>query len=125
MVDEITSIANAYDIEVEEDRSPDITTFTLTSNSGTTPKVITVQYVKDRIYSVKFLNNDFFELPDEELLNVLNLILQGQYEIKTSKFRKIKSVVVKSGSGDIFPERVSDDKLENYERLPESFPLKK
>jgi len=125
MVDEITSIANAYDIEVEEERSPDITTFTLTSNSGTTPKVITVQYVKDRIYSVKFLNNDFFELPDEELLNVLNLILQGQYEIKTSKFRKIKSVVVKSGSGDIFPERVSDDKLENYERLPESFPLKK
>jgi hypothetical protein len=122
MVDDILSLAKAYDVTIEQTEKEHTFFVTLRSKDTWMPPLI-VQFVDKRIYSVKFINNDFFEIPDADLLKTLRCILNGKYEVKSNLFNTKKWIIIENGDKQILPERIyklEDKKL--YDRLPYPFP---
>lgn len=120
MVKDTKSLLDNYNVKVVTEDKGDTIFWTIQDSKRSVIPSITVQFVNNEIYSVTFLNNEFFELPDDQLHYVLAALLQGKYRIKTSLLRK-KWVVVPYGETLITPERTTKHLPSDYEELPTSF----
>lgn len=87
---------------------------------------IIVHYVDGRIYAVRFLNNEFFEISDEQLYDVIVSLLSGNYEVKRSSLRRKPYIVISKSDSTtrILPERTypSSSIKNEYELIPSPFP---
>lgn len=121
MVELLKKYIDKYNLRIQEDIKGRSSFVTLTDSQVELPPII-VHFVNQRIYSVSFLSNDFFEIPDDQLYFVLESILQGQYKVKSSWFSKKKIVIIPQGNHNIIPERVHDNGS-GYpsEQLPSTF----
>lgn len=113
-----------YDVSSSRDAKNERTTFLTITENQQNGLSFTVHYEKDLIYAVSFLNNEFFELPEEDLYKVVECILEGRYEIRKTFFLKKKSVKATSTENKtLIPERISQDTAfaASYQNLPRSF----
>jgi len=87
---------------------------------------LVVHFVKDRIYSVNFINNAFFELPDDQLEAIVKSILDGDYEVHKSFFRQKPSIALRLNNKKIMPEHIHNlkDGATIYAELPKVFTKK-
>jgi len=129
MVDKkLDRITKLYKVTIEQELKNPITQFVHVVDISQRIPPITVVYLHDKIYVVKYLNNDFFELEnDDDLYYVVSSILEGNYQVQTSIFRKRKSIrIPKVKTKYICPKRVYSDKsfMEDYKTLPVIFSTK-
>lgn len=84
---------------------------------------LNVQYVNGDIYCIYFLNNQFFEIKNEHLYQVIKSILEGDYVIERSRIFKKYSIKLKIGGTSIYPERITSGKkyVASYLKLPIAF----
>lgn len=113
-----------YVLTVKENRKGSSSFLVLTDVNLRIPP-ITIHFMTDRLYSVSFLNNEFFEIPDTLLMDVLRSLLEGRYEVKTSWFKKRKSIQIRVHDKSILPERVYESTGVQYDGLPRAFDLKR
>ena len=73
----------------------------------------------NHLSEVYFLNNQFYELDEDALLDVVRDIVKGNYVIKTSFFKKSRWIVTLSQN--ISPERTLKPDLDSYINLPVIF----
>ncbi len=125
MVDKkILTLISGQDIEIKR-ISNNSTTEVIELNASRDNFQITLVYVNKEIYSVLFLNNEYFELRNsEDLYSVIEGILHGAYTIyKTGFLKRIKAIKIDLHDKQIYPERVYSDKQyrDSYLNLPVKF----
>lgn len=122
VADKINELVSQYSINKTSEVKDDSEFIVLTDVKEHALQIV-VHYIRGDLYSIRFLNNDFFELPDQDLITSLKVILEGRYEIRKSFFKQTKSIRIKNENGYIIPERIYDDKefRKLYENLPKSF----
>lgn len=121
---EIDNITSNYDLVSEEAIKGNGSRFVLLKETDNArPLELTLHYVQDNIYSVIFLNNEFYEIPQQNLIEAIKAVLSGSYDVKKSFFRRQKSISINAKSGKIIPERVTDSGPfeEQYHVLPRPF----
>jgi hypothetical protein len=124
LVNELHPYIARYDVQTKEEKSADSVFITLTDNGTAHLPPIIVHFVKNQIYAVNFANNEFFEIPNEQLYHVLKAILAGEYDIKTTLFKRSKYIVASYGNEIITPERTHKAVNDDYDNLPLSFTKK-
>ena len=90
---------------------------------------LTLHFVNEKLYSISFLNNEFFELTDEDLSLVLRHILEGEYFVKKPLLFGKPAIYIKISKRKIIPERIHNDSLTEeslilYQTLPRTFSRK-
>lgn len=101
--------------EATEEGSMNVSFLDVSSNKIKGLK-LSAQFIGNQLYCVYFLNNQFFELDDSELVDCIASILDGNYTVHANK-RGMQYVTLGNG---IIPERVdhSDEYREQYALLP-------
>lgn len=126
MVKKLDKILSGYSTSVtQETKSGAAGPSTFVNISDTQEEVprITVQFIDNRIYAIHFLNNSFFDIPDDGLWLVLRALLDGKYIVKKSRFQRKYWVTIYGDNGNLIPQRIQNDAdLESvYQHLPVSF----
>lgn len=128
MVINVQTILNKYDVRVEKNRVDERSTIMVVHDEKKSLPNIEVHFVDSRVYQIIFANNQFFEIPMDDLEVVLQGLLEGAYDVKKSLFRDYY-IKVKKEQKYILPERVSKmDKTQQrkiYALLPLAFSLRK
>lgn len=81
-------------------------------HDSTDTLTVRIVYVNQQIYSVQFLNNDFFDMKDDsKLYEVVGNILGGKYSIDRVGILK-KQITIKTivRGEEMYPERLYSDK---------------
>ena len=104
-----------YSTEELTDRRKNIAIYSSTNDKLRVDCVLT----DDHLTEVYFLNNQFYELDEESLLNVISDILEANYSVHSSFLGRTKWIITKSLSAG--PERTTKDKLAEYKDLPSVF----
>ena len=126
-IDTVKQQIAGYDVDINIKAKGDQSIFlTIRDRRGNAPPII-MQFVNQDVYAVEFLNNQFFELSEDELMLVLNTLLRGTYEVRRNLFGQGKTIRVPNNINQkyILPERTmgkADKEL--YSRLPLAFTLK-
>lgn len=127
MVEDILDeIRKQYSVTLNEAESNTSVKFVTVVEKGKDPKVVSLQYVDNQLYSVTFINNEFFELTKEDLATVIMAILEGNYIVKRPLFRRPFIVIQRADGRKILPERLQNkhltlDDIGLYKALPEPF----
>lgn len=126
MVDSrIEMLVSGYKVHVSDIEKSNESEFVTIKDEKTERLEITLHYLKGRLYAVSFLNNEFFEIADEQLYRVFSSILSGCYVVKKSLIRKRWHVVIPKTeeTSAIIPERIhpSAEYGHLYEQLPTAF----
>jgi len=84
-----------------------------------------LQYVNNELYAIYFLNNQFYELAEQELVTCLKDIVDGNYKVKRRLLIKRRPWIV-TGSLNTSPERLTSAMgfLDIYSKLPKPWSLK-
>ena len=123
MDDRLAEIIKRYNLNAATDRRTSSVVFVQLISERKPWLRLDVQYVNDEIYCVHFLNNEFFEIANEQLYGVIELIMKGNYAVKKSAvFRKL-SINLAAKGRTVYPERTTDDKQFRavYSKLPAAF----
>jgi hypothetical protein len=126
MVDnEIQSHIAKYEVTIKKEAKPSEfgdSVFIEIADAKQELPSIRVHFIKASIYSVAFLSNEFFELPETTLWLVIDLLLQGSYRVDINLFRK-KSIKISHGGETILPERIHSGReyKRAYGEVPKRF----
>jgi hypothetical protein len=83
---------------------------------------ISVHFINNTIYSVSFLNSQFFEVPEETLWDVVDCLLKGSYSVHRTFFKRTPFVKAIARKREVLPERVySGGFKDEYAHLPRAF----
>lgn len=126
MVDEkIRDYTANYQVKLDTESNEERSKFVTISDLAQDIPPITVHSINDEIYSVRFLNNEFFEEPEQTLWHSLSAILAGRYRIKKVGFifKKLSIMVDVPEGGEVLPERIYSSKefAKIYHTLPRPF----
>lgn len=118
MVKDIETYLGGYKFDVEQSKQDPAVEFITVRDSVDERLEVTIQIIREELYCIYFLNNQFFEISESDLIECLNDILAGKYDIET---RKTMRVITSTNS--TIPERVEDDSnwKDVYENLPRPF----
>lgn len=124
MVDaRLKKIISPYSLDISFESNSNIT-YLVTLNSKSLKDInIHIRYVNDKIYSVFFLNCDFFEIAETDLYTVVECILKGSYRLNSTGLFKKRKYVQIIANKLINPENINDDKefIAYYAKLPAAF----
>lgn len=127
MVKDIQNILSKYSVNIDEETVDARSSFITADDTQKSLPSIQIHFVDERIYSLTFVNNEFFEIPDDDLFFVLQSILQGTYEVKKNVFGRY-SIKIKEANRYILPERLhkidKNQQKEVYASLPRAFSIK-
>lgn len=116
----MVKILQGYKVKVEQSKQDPTVKFTVVSDSHDNNLELTIYTIRGELYFLYFLNNQFFEISESDLLDCVEDILLGNYTVDD---RKTKRITTKTNN--TIPERVEDDSewKELYCNLP--LPFKK
>lgn len=124
MVDErLKKIISSYSLDVSVESNSNITHLVTLTSKSVKGLSIHIRYVNDQIYSVFFLNCDFFEITETDLYAVVESILKGSYRFKSTGLFKRRRYVQIIADKFINPENINKDKefIAYYGKLPAAF----
>lgn len=125
----VEDIKSRYLVDIEESPVEGRSQFIEIAEKVNPLKRLTLQFLDGDLYSVMFINNEFFEISSEDLSLVLWNILKGKYVVKKSLFRKPSITTPGPHNKLILPERLHNqslttDDIKLYRVLPAAFSLK-
>jgi hypothetical protein len=114
----MVKILQGYKVKVEQSKQDPTVKFTVVSDSHDNNLELTIYTIRGELYFLYFLNNQFFEISESDLLDCVEDILSGNYNIDN---RKTMRIIAKTNN--TIPERVESDSdwKEMYKKLPRSF----
>jgi len=121
----MSKVKEYYDVVIDTESKDTQTSFITVNCKDMSP--IIIKYIGNEICSVEFVNNQFYEIPQEDLLSVVFSILAGDYEIHKPKLFSAPSIKIeKANSLCIIPARLAKTwgrkkLLEIYADLPTAF----
>ena len=125
----IQDLTSSYDVDLKWDR-PNEESLMVSIRDKIERLELQIHFVSERIYAVRFLNNEFFEIPDENLWLVAREILHGNYEIKKGLFSSKKWIRVRLDDKNYATPEITYSYKEvegvddySYEHLPKQFTL--
>lgn len=121
MVTYETVVALVRDAGLIQETSKDDERRTLTVFNENRELTVDLSFSRGVLTEVYFLNNQFYELNDEELLHCFEDIIKGQYSVRKSLFSNKKWIV--TDQGKFTPARTTDKSFDFkvYETLPKKF----
>jgi hypothetical protein len=125
--EDIKKVLSGYSTDIQSEtkgEKANMGFLTVTDIKQKQPEIV-IHFIDSRIYSITFLNNEFFEIPDQDLLQVLSAILAGGYKVHKPIFGQKKSIFIESGDKKLTPTRVNGYEDKGiYNQLPFSFSRK-
>jgi hypothetical protein len=119
----LAEILAPYDVDLQLGQQSQEYEFVSITDKNALGLNITLQYKDSELLSVYFLNNQFYELPDDDLHDCIISILSGNYLVKKALFKPKLYIVLKITSvRKILPERITSDS--EYEIVYTRLPLK-